>query len=369
MLPFLRSDLSDLHAYSSGGHEHLASGCDKLDANEFPEDLPAWLKEKLAFLYTHPLRSNRYPDGSHLDLRQAIAEYVCEAGASISPDQISLGNGSDELIRSILIATCLNQQGSILVADPTFSMYAITARTLGIPVVSLPREPEFQIDLSAAQTALAQNPTVRVVFLVHPNSPTGNPLTEAELAWARSLPPKILVVVDEAYYEFSDQTVVQELAERPNWLVMRTFSKAFRLAAHRLGYVVAHPELALALEKVRLPYNLPSLSQAAAQLALAHRSDLMASIPALKQERDRLYQVLRALPGIQVWPSAGNFLFLRTVGSASVVELHQALEQQGTLVRLTGGGLRLTIGQPAENQRTLERLQQHLLAQAEATTC
>ncbi|MBD2102151.1 histidinol-phosphate transaminase [Leptolyngbya sp. FACHB-261] len=360
MLPFLRSDLSELVAYSSEGHESHAAEFDKLDTNEFPLDLPEALKEKLAFLSAQQIQSNRYPDASYVGLRQEIARYVSEsADAVVTPEQISVGNGSDELIRSILIATCLNHAGSILVAEPTFSMYAILARSLGIPVVSVPRHENFEIDIAAAQSALAQHPEIRVVFLVHPNSPTGNALTEAELTWAKALPPEILVVVDEAYYEFSGQTTVAELS-RSNWMILRTFSKAFRLAAHRLGYAIAQPELALALEKIRLPYNLPSVSQAAACLALTHRKELLAEVKSLRQEREQLYQVLLTHSDLRVWPSAANFLFIKTLGSRSAAELHQGLQQQGTLVRQTCGGLRITVGTAEENQRTLARLRQVL---------
>ena len=158
---------------------------DQLDTNESPEDLPLELKEKLAHLQQQ-IPSNRYPDGSHAQLKTAIAEYVNESAAlgteAIAPSHISVGNGSDELIRSLLIATCLGEHRSILVAPPTFSMYGILAQTLGIPVHQVERQENFAINLIAAQRLIKQaQPPVRVVFVVHPNSPTANPLTEAEL--------------------------------------------------------------------------------------------------------------------------------------------------------------------------------------------
>ena len=140
-----------------------------------------------------------------------------------------MGNGSDELIRSLLIATCLGGEGSILVATPTFSMYGILARTLGINVVTVPRQENFALDLDLAQEAVSQtdSPPIRVVFMVHPNSPTGNALKMQELDWLKNLPDNILVVIDEAYFEFSQTSTVSEIAQRSNWIVMRTFSKAF----------------------------------------------------------------------------------------------------------------------------------------------
>jgi histidinol-phosphate aminotransferase len=365
MLPFLRSDLAQLTAYTphpeAEGNPNLT--VDRLDTNECPYDLPAELKQKLAWTYQHDIEANRYPDGGHDALKTAIASYVTESATpsvEIEPTQISVGNGSDELIRSLLIATCLGGGGSILVANPTFSMYAILAQTLGIPVVSIGRTPDFALNLQEAQEAVdpfAPNP-VRVVFMVHPNSPTGNALTAAEIAWLRQLPPNILVVIDEAYFEFSQQTLVSEIADRPNWVILRTFSKAFRLAAHRVGYAIANPALIQVLEKVRLPYNLPAMSQAAALLALTHRAQLLQSIPELFEERDRLFTALSQLPHLQLWPSAANFIYARLETEAATIALQQQLKQVGTSIRYTGGGLRITIGTPEENNHTFMRIQE-----------
>lgn len=387
MLPFLRSDLAQLTAYTphpgGAGSSPTSSPTDlpeaekpidRLDTNENPFDLPDELKQKLAWMYQQSIESNRYPDGGHEALKQAIAEYVAESAGldsgSITPAHISIGNGSDELIRSLLIATCVGGEGAILVAKPTFSMYGILAQTLGVPVVTIDRlEPSFAVDVSAAQAAMARSnqPAIRAVFMVHPNSPTGNALTGAELDWLRSLPEQVLVVVDEAYFEFSQTSVVAELQERSNWVILRTFSKAFRLAAHRVGYAIGHPELIAALEKVRLPYNLPATTQAATLWALNHRQTLLSVIPMLLSERETLSQFLNSHASLQVYPTAANFLFVRlqpTVaetwnlsGDAALDKLFQALKAQGTLIRKISGGLRITVGSPAENQRTIARLQ------------
>jgi histidinol-phosphate aminotransferase len=243
-----------------------------------------------------------------------------------------------------------------LVAEPTFSMYDILARTLGIPVVKVARDHNFQIDLAAATEAIADN-SIKAVFLVHPNSPTGNLLNAAELDWVRSLSPNILVVIDEAYFEFANSSLVHELTVHPNWVILRTFSKAFRLAAYRVGYAIAAPELILALEKVRLPYNLPAIAAVAAELAMIHRQELLANIPEILSERDRLFQAIQSM-GIKLWNGDANFLYLRTGNDKLIME---SLKAQGTLIRQTGGGLRLTIGTVEQNQRTLERFKNALL--------
>lgn len=379
MLPFIRSDLTKFTAYKPHPSSHTAQGVpsssqiDRLDTNESPYDLPPQIKEKLAGIFDLQIETNRYPDGGHETLKSAIAEYVNESAnlsrSVFTSSHISVGNGSDELIRSILIATCLGGEGSILIAQPTFSMYAILGQTLGIPVVTVGRQANFEIDLQAAQEAIesTQHPPIRAVFVVHPNSPTANPLTTAELAWIKSLSEYTLVVIDEAYFEFSQNTLVSELPQRPNWVLLRTFSKAFRLAALRVGYCVAHPELIAILEKVRLPYNLPSFSLAAATVALENRTLLLESIPQTLNERAKLIQALSEHSKLQVWQSATNFVYIRLKpnGShsqdAAIKMIHQNLQAADTLVRQINGGLRITVGTPEENIRTLNRLEAALL--------
>jgi histidinol-phosphate aminotransferase len=363
MSALIRPDLAQLSPYKA--EEYLSSNqqlVDKLDANEVSVDLPDWFKHKLGAIAQSEILANRYPDGEYLSLKKLLAEY-----AGVTPEQISLGNGSDELIRSLLIAFCLNtglNSGSILVAEPTFSMYGILAQGLGIPVVRVPRhQDDFRIDLAAAGKAIASG-TIKAVCLVHPNSPTGNLLNESELAWLRSLPEDMLVVIDEAYFEFCGQTLVTELSQHPNWLILRTFSKAFRLAAYRVGYAIANVELATALEKIRLPYNLPTISYHAAELAISNRQELLANIPEIRSECDRLYSELQNIEKfsklkLSVWRSDANFLFVRSSQDQEILEY---LKSQGTLIRQTGGGLRLTIGTPEQNQRTLERLKDFIKA-------
>ena len=373
MFSFIRSDLNNLKAYTPHTSGNSEIPLDRLDTNECPYDLPYNLKQKLAENYQQLIETNRYPDGSHLKLKEAIAEYVNKvtSSANISARNISVGNGSDELIRSLLIATCVGSDSCILTADPTFSMYSILAKTLGIPVVNVGRkEVNFEIDITAAQDTINQtkNPSVRVVFVVHPNSPTGNALTSIELSWLRSLPDYILVVIDEAYFEFSQISIVEELNQHPNWVILRTFSKAFRLASLRIGYAIAHPEVIINLEKVRLPYNLPSFSQASAKLVLNHSEDLLSFIPEILRERSKLFTAFAEIPGLKVWESSANFFYVRLtneglklMGKISQDEglnnLMQQLKSQGTLIRHTGGGLRITVGTPGENQRTVERIQ------------
>ncbi|MCG5058523.1 MAG: histidinol-phosphate transaminase [Limnoraphis sp. WC205] len=375
MLPFIRNDLAQFQAYAphpggeSGSPVASEMIIDRLDTNECPYDLPPEFKQKLAWAYQHEIETNRYPDGSHSTLKSAIAQYVNrgipDAEIPVNSDNLCVGNGSDELIRSLLIATCLGGEGSILVATPTFSMYGILAETLGIPVVKIGRnENNFEMDLDAAQNAISQtqNPPIRVVFVVHPNSPTANALTEKEINWLRSLPPEILVVIDEAYFEFSQTTLVGELPQHPNWVILRTFSKAFRLAGLRVGYAIANSDLIAILEKVRLPYNLPSFSQIAAEFALNNQDELLTVIPEIIAQRRLLIDAITQHPQLKVWQSNANFVYVRPksleLGDSETIleQIQQKFKSQGTLIRHTGGGLRITVGTPEENQRTIERI-------------
>ncbi|MDS3862505.1 histidinol-phosphate transaminase [Thermosynechococcaceae cyanobacterium BACA0444] len=360
---FLRPELDQLQAYTThADSDHLPSEpLDILDTNEFPADLPPDLKQKFVDHLWNFIPANRYPDGSHVRLKTAITHYVnsqiTTPGQPITPDQVSLGCGSDELIRSILLATCGPGQGKILVAEPTFSMYGILARGLGIEVISIGRNPDhFDMDLAAADQAL-DNQAIQVIFVVHPNSPTGNALTGAEQAWLRTIPNSVLVVIDEAYFEFSGLTLAGELADHPNWLILRTFSKAWRLAAFRVGYGLGHPEVILALEKLRLPYNLTAPSLAAAQLVLSEQESLLGAVPGLLAQRDQMFQALQAIPQLRVCPSDGNFIYFQAQEQRTTQQLAQTLRQAGSLVRFTCDGIRLTIGTAAENERVLRRIQ------------
>lgn len=219
----------------------------------------------------------------------------------------------------------------------------------------------FSLPIQAIKTT--KNPPIRAIFIVHPNSPTANALTDRELAWLKCLPEHILVIVDEAYFEFCQNTLVEELPQRPNWVVMRTFSKAFRLAAMRVGYCVGHPELIAVLEKVRLPYNVPSFSLVTALLAIQNRQLLLASIPQILRDRTTIIDILSQKPELQVWNSATNFVYLQLKSNTSIsssdflTDLYNQMKSTGTLVRQTGGGIRITIGTSEENARTLMRMQ------------
>lgn len=362
-LSFIREDLLNLSAYIPTPISDNQQQLTRLDANESPYNFPSELKQKLALIYEQKIETNRYPDGSHFKLKTLISEYLNEYSLTqFNINNISVGNGSDELIRSILMATCVNSQGSILVANPTFSMYGILAQSLGIVTHTINRnEDNFSWNLDKANKLIAEekNSPIKVIFMVHPNSPTGNCLMSKEIQWLKDLPQDILVVIDEAYYEFSQQTLVSELAKHQNWLILRTFSKAFRLAAHRVGYAIAHEDIIKVLEKIRLPYNLPTFSQLAAEFALQHRDLILPAVKDVMKEKERIYQGLISNPLWKVWHSDANFIYLRLAQNPSN-ENHQRimaqLKRENVIIRHTGGGLRISVGTVSENDNMLNKL-------------
>jgi histidinol-phosphate aminotransferase len=344
MLELFRPEVQALVAY----HTPAVPGADKLNENEWPTDLPEAFKQKLAQTLEQDILANRYPPANPERLKAGIADYC-----GVTSAQVALGNGSDELIRAIITATCVGGQGAVLSAEPTFSMYRILAETFGVPYVGLERrESDFGFDPDTLREAVKKH-NVRVVFLANPNSPTATLLSEQIVETLRSLP--VVTVLDEAYFEFSGFTSVPLIETWPNLIILRTFSKAFRLASFRVGYAIAQREVAQLLEKVRLPYNLSAITQAAATLVIENRDVLLAEVPALLQERDRLVENLS--PWLHIWPSTANFLYARCP-NWDLETLRLALAEQGSLIRVTGGGMRISVGTPAQNQRLIDNFAQ-----------
>jgi histidinol-phosphate aminotransferase len=283
----------------------------------------------------------------------------------MSPESLVLGNGSDELIQLLLLAT--SSPGAMVLAPvPTFSMYELIARAHGLAFEGVPLGPRFEPDLpTLIETIERVRP--KVIFLATPNNPTGGVFSEAEIVKIVTVAPG-LVVVDEAYGAYAGRTVLPHLIDSPleargdgqeRLVILRSLSK-IGLAGLRIGYLVAHPALAAEIEKVRLPFNLNSFSQTAAVVLLNHHKWIDANIGEVVRERERVKGCLVALPGVEAFPSAANFILFRTTRSGG--DLFEALLQQGVLVRNVGSVpglrdcLRVTIGTRSENDRFIEAL-------------
>lgn len=333
----------------------------RLNTNENPYPLPEPLVRRIAERVTEAARQlNRYPDRDAVELRTELARYLTHtAGHEVSKDQVWAANGSNEVIQQLL-QTFAGPGRTALGFEPSYSMHGLISRGTGTGWLSGPRNDDFTIDVEAARAAIAEH-RPHVVFICSPNNPTGTAV-EAETVLAlyeaaqaaRADAAGALVVVDEAYGEFSHRpSLLPLIAGRPNLVVSRTMSKAFGAAGLRLGYLAADPAVVDAVQLVRLPYHLSSVTQATALAALEHTDTLLKYVEQLKTERDRLVTELRAA-GCQVVDSDANFVQFGLFEDAHAT--WQAILDHGVLVRDNGvpGWLRVTAGTPAENDAFLD---------------
>jgi histidinol-phosphate aminotransferase len=275
----------------------------------------------------------------------------------MNPEQMILGNGSDELIQAIVLAF----GGPVLVPVPTFAMYEITSRALAQKIVTVPLDKDFDLD-AAMMIKKAKQSKAKIVFLACPNNPTGNRFSEKRIRTILDN-TNAAVVIDEAYYSFSGKTWLPYLNKYPNMILLRTLSK-IGFAGLRIGVLTASPEVVGELNKIRLPYNINSLSQTVAVTVLKHKNVINRQISQLISEREKLYNALSHLPGIKAYSSETNFILVQTSSDTSAI--HANLKKAGILVKnLDKPGplkncLRVTIGTPEENKEFLSRLKRIL---------
>ncbi|MEU0544891.1 histidinol-phosphate transaminase [Nocardia sp. NPDC005978] len=339
MSAHIRPDLEAIPAYVAGRSN---PGAVKLASNEttFPP-LPSVAKAIAEAAEV----VNRYPDNQAVELRTAIAEFH-----GVGVENVAAGCGSVAICQELVQITCLAPEDEVLFAWRSFEAYPIVTRVAGAKAVQVPLDSEFTHDLDAL--AAAVTPNTRVVFVCNPNNPTGTALGQAELARFLDLvPANVLVVLDEAYYEYlrlPDQPNGVELGRtRPNVLVLRTFSKAYGLAGLRVGYAVGDPAVITALMKVHIPFSVNRLAQAAAIASLEAKHELLERTDAVVAERDRIRDALLAA-GYRVPASEANFVWL-PLGEQSVA-FGEASAAAGVLVRPYGAdGVRVTAGDPHEN--------------------
>lgn len=346
---WIRPEIQALKAYAVPD----ASGLIKLDAMEnpyaFPHDLRhAWLQ------VLQGVDLNRYPDPAARRLKDALRTAL---GIPAS-QSLLLGNGSDELIQ--LIALGVAQPGrTVLAPVPTFVMYDMIATFTGMRFVGVPLTPDFELDLPAMLAAIARHRPA-LIFLSYPNNPTGN-LFDTDAMQRIIAASDGLVVVDEAYHAFAGVSFMPQLGRHDNLVVMRTLSKQ-GLAGLRLGVLAGDAAWLDEFDKLRLPYNIGSLTQASAEFALDHGAVLQAQARQLCDERERMHQALSALPGVQVWPSRANFILIR-LASGEATRVYQGMRRRGVLIKnldqagaALKGCLRITIGTPLENAAMLAAL-------------
>ena len=346
----LRDDLRGLSAYGAPQINNVAA----LNTNENPFPLPKSVIDSMIENLKEILPNlNRYPDRDAVKLRTSLSEYINgENDLNIEFENIWVANGSNEILQTLVLAC--GQEG-VLGFTPSYSMHPIITKVCGATWISGVRNDDFTLDVEKA-TAQIRDTKPSIIFITTPNNPTGTSLKISEIKSlaAEALTSRSLLVVDEAYAEFSDNdSAVKLISEFPNIVVVRTMSKAFALAGARVGYLVANPKIVEVALIARLPYHLSSQTQAIAIAALTNHELLQKEVDLLIAERTRVVKDLQSM-GFEVIPSDANFLLFSGFKENEKV-IWQSLLESKVLIRDVGlpGYLRVTIGTPAENNQFL----------------
>jgi histidinol-phosphate aminotransferase len=337
----IRSNIKKLKPYSSARSEFTGEAKVFLDANEnsLGSPLTKWY--------------NRYPDPLQWDLKKKIS-----AIKNFPAENILLGNGSDECIDLVVRAFCDPQKDNIIICPPTYGMYEVYAHINDVELKEVPLQPNYQLNLEGLEAAIDEN--TKLIFFCSPNNPTGNSLIKEDIEMVLNNFDGI-VIVDEAYINFSRQrSLIPELADYPNLIVMQTLSKAWGLAALRLGMTFASKEITDVLNKIKPPYNINQATQELALKALDNLEDVNAMIMEIVKERESLAKQLVQLPIVEkVYPSDANFLLVKTKDATGI---YNHLKKKGIIVRnrsnvlLCEGALRITVGTANENNELIKAL-------------
>jgi len=329
-----------------------ASGFVKLDAMENPFALPDELAARLGEHLAH-VALNRYP----APRPEALIDRIRDAMAVPADCDVLLGNGSDEIISLITVA-CAKPGAKILAPEPGFVMYSMAAKLAHVGFVGVPLRADFTLDVDAMLAAIAEHEPA-VIWLAYPNNPTGTLFDDGAIERIIAAASKSLVVIDEAYQPFAQRSWMPRAGEFDNVVVMRTLSK-LGLAGIRLGYLAGRPAWLNEFDKVRPPYNINVLTQAAASFLLDHLDVLDAQAAQLRAERGRLAAEVAALPGAQVFDSAGNFLLVRVPDASAVFETllsaRVLIKNVSKMHALLANCVRLTVGTADENARLVAAL-------------
>lgn len=315
----------------------------KLDANEGNKDLFKDLIKDIG----DDFYLNLYPDDNYTQLKEAIVNYI---GCKI--ENISVGNGSSELL-DLCVKTFVDTNELILSLDPTFSMYSIYAKIVNSRYIGAGEGNDFTINVDDVIKSIKEN-NPKLTIICNPNNPTGTTIKRDDVLRIVKSTDNV-VIVDEAYMEFSNESVVDEIENYDNLIVVKTMSKAFSMAGIRTGYLIANEELVKTIEKVRPPYNLNSISALLATKALKQKDKMLSYVENLKVEREKIYEKLLDM-GVKAYKSGANFVFF----SSKVDNLAEKLIDNDVLIRKFGGKLdnyyRVTVGSPKENEAFLDAM-------------
>ena len=291
-----------------------------------------------------------YPDPEQRRLRRALEGYV-----SLDAKHILAGAGSDELI-DLLLRLVLDPGDKVIDCVPTFGMYSFSTQLCGGQVTNVQRTPEYTVDITAVLQAV--DPRTKVIFVASPNNPTGTATPREEIL--RLLQTDALVVVDEAYYEFSGSTVADLVPQHDNLVVLRTFSKWAGLAGLRVGYGIFPPDLVAHLMAIKPPYNINAAAEVAALESLKDLDYLMGTVRALVEERDRLHVMLSNILYLDPVPSEANFILCHVI-ERDARQIHQQLREKGILLRyfdtpLLQSAIRISVGKPEHTDAVIWEL-------------
>ena len=317
----------------------------KINQNENPWDVAASIKQET--LARAAARTwSRYPDFVPAALQERLALF-----AGWKADGVIAGNGSNELIQALMMVT-VGEGVRVLISEPTFALYRQLATILGGEIISVPLTTDFEYDLRDLRKAIEANQP-QVTIICSPNNPTGSLMANDDIA-ALAEAARGLIVIDEAYFEFAEQSAVPLLERHSNVVVLRTFSKAMAMAALRVGYLLAAPELVREISKAVLPYNLNALSQSAAEVAVEkYGTEIEPLVRKIIDERERLYKEIARIPGLNPVRSRGNFMIVRS--EISPRRVFNELLNRDILIRDVSGYpmlkdyFRVSVGTPAEN--------------------
>ena len=321
----------------------------KLDGNENPYGCSPKVYQALA---AYPYYHN-YPDPEQRELRKALEEY-----AGLGRQHIVCGTGSDDLI-DLILRLLLKPGEEVIDCPPTFGMYPFSTEICGGKVVDVPRIEDYALDMAGVEKALTER--TKVIFVASPNNPTGNATTEEEIKGL--IDTGRVVVVDEAYFEFSNNMTMANLVpSHPNLIVLRTFSKWAGLAGLRIGYGFFPVEIAGYVMKIKQPYNASAAAQAAVLASLADRDYLRANVAKIVMERERLFGELEELGWLKPYPSQANFV-LCSVAQGKAQEIWQGLRRKGIFVRHFDTPelrdcLRMTVGRPEDTDALVTALKE-----------
>ena len=336
----LRPHILGLTPYSSARDEYTGKEGVFLDANENPLGST-----------TDVGQYNRYPDPHQWAIKQRLAPIK-----GVRPEQIFLGNGSDEPIDLLVRATCIPGHDTSILMPPTYGMYEVSAAVNDVKICKVPLTADFQVDVDAVLASITDR--TKLIWLCSPNNPSGNLLHAEAIRTILEAADHSLVIVDEAYIDFADtRSWTGELDRYPNLVVLQTFSKAWGLAALRLGMCFASEELIRVLNKIKPPYNISAPTQQLALDALNHEAEKNEMVAQLVTARQTLAENLRSLPSVQViYPSDANFLLVRFINAKGVFDHlieQQVIVRDRSNVKLCEDCLRISVGTPAENERLL----------------